>query len=302
MLPPSASAFATVLGVAQDGGHPQPGCRLPCCAGDARHLPACLGLVDAVSHRRFLLDATPALPEQLARFDRVFPTDHLLDGILLTHAHVGHYTGLLHLGREIASTRAIAVWALPRMAAFLAEHAPWSQLVALGNIHLHVAEPDVEIQLGHQLFAAPILVPHRDEWSETVGWRIRGPERSLLWLPDIDRWDTWDRRLADELSAVDAAWVDGTFWDDGELARDMAEIPHPRVTTTLRLVAGLPDAERAKLRFVHLNHTNPLLDPASPQGAAVRAAGCQVAFEGEQFGLRAAASARDFGRPGGPPA
>jgi pyrroloquinoline quinone biosynthesis protein B len=278
------SPTLVVLGVAQDGGHPQPGCRRPCCAsGVARHLPACLGLLDPASGRRWLLDATPALPEQLARLDVIAPPrGPVLDGILLTHAHVGHYTGLLHLGREVMGTRGVPVYVMPRMAAFLAANGPWSQLVELGNVTLQVG-PDVA--LGERLSARAIVVPHRDEYAETVAWRVQGPSRSALYLPDIDAWDRWDLGLEAALDDVDVAFVDGTFWAEGELTRDMAEVPHPRIRDTLARVAALPAATRDRLHFVHFNHTNPVLDPTSPQAAAVRAAGCHLATEGDLHAL-----------------
>ncbi|MDP2315003.1 MAG: MBL fold metallo-hydrolase [Pseudomonadota bacterium] len=273
--------FLLVLGVAQDGGHPQPGCTRPCCATPGpRHLQASLALVDPDTRQRWILDATPALPEQLARLDDAAPGT--LDGILLTHAHMGHYTGLLWLGREVMATHGLPLYVLPRLATFLRTNGPWSQLVSLGNVTLQVG---AAAQLGPRLRARALQVPHRDEYSETVAWHIQGPTRSALYLPDIDAWESWDLRLEDVLAGVDAAWIDGTFWADGELGRDMAEVPHPRIRDTLARLAALPASERQKVRFTHLNHTNPVLDPTSPEARAVVAAGMSVAWEGERFEL-----------------
>jgi pyrroloquinoline quinone biosynthesis protein B len=216
-----------------------------------------------------MIDATPALPEQLSRLGG-------LDGILLTHAHMGHYTGLLWLGREGMGARAMPLYVRPKLADFLRNNGPWSQLVRLGNVELREVE---SVQLG-ALRATAVPVPHRDEFSETVAWHIEGPNRSALYLPDIDSWEGWP--LEEWLSRVDVAWLDGTFWADGELERDMTEIPHPRVRDTL---ARLPRDLLARVRFTHLNHTNPLLDPASPQCATVIAAGATVAVEGEEVAL-----------------
>lgn len=278
------SPFLYVLGVAQDGGHPQPGCRRACCADPTvRHLPCSIAIVDPDSGERWLLDATPALPEQLARLDAVAPRRpdaQVLDGVLLTHAHMGHYTGLLWLGREVLGTRGVPLHVMPRLATFLTHNGPWSQLVELGNVRLVVG---AEVRLNARLSATALVVPHRDEYSETVGWRVTGPSQSALYLPDIDSWEAWELPLEDVLATVDVAWIDGTFWADGELGRDMAEVPHPRIAATIGRLAALPASERAKVRFTHLNHTNPALNPVSPEAARVRAAGMQVAWEGERF-------------------
>jgi len=273
--------YLVVLGVAQDGGHPQPGCTRACCRpGVTPHLPTSVAIVDPDTRQRWLLDATPALPEQLARLDRSSPGT--LDGVLLTHAHVGHYLGLAWLGREAMGTRGLPLYVQPRMSSFLEKNGPWSQLVALGNVRLVVGE---RVQLNERLSARAIVVPHRDEFSETVAWHVQGPSRAALYLPDIDSLERWGTRIEDALATVDVAWLDGTFWADGELGRDMSEIPHPRISQTMARLAPLAPAERAKVRFIHLNHTNPALDARSPERAAVEQAGFRVAEEGERVEL-----------------
>lgn len=290
----SSGPYALVLGTAQDGGLPQIGCDDERCRRARRdpaqaRLVSSLLLVDPRARKRFLIDATPDLPRQieLARGhpgDRVHagPRPPLVDGILLTHAHVGHYAGLLHLGREVYGSQTTPVLCSARMAAFLSENAPWSLLVETGAIELRVLEPDVPVSLTDDLAVTPILVPHRDEFSDTFAFLVRGPERSLLYLPDIDKWEHWERRIEELLAQVDVAFLDGTFYDAGELpGRDMAEIPHPFIVESIERFRGLPQSERAKLRFLHLNHTNPAADPATAAAASVRAAGMAIAREGD---------------------
>lgn len=291
--PPPSAPFIIVLGIAQDAGYPQAGCRRACCraAWDdparRRHVVS-LAVVNPQTSQRWLLDASPDLPQQLHELDRVTPVSDGpgIDGIFLTHGHVGHYTGLMHLGREVMGTRGVPVHVMPRMRMFLTGSGPWSQLVALGNIDLTTMEEGTAVALGPGLRITPFLVPHRDEYTETVGFRIDGPSRSVLYLPDIDKWERWDVAIEELLEEVDVAYLDGSFFDGEELpGRDMSQIPHPFVIDSMRRWAELPEATRARVRFLHMNHTNPLLDPDSDASRAVREAGFRVARQGERVDL-----------------
>ncbi|MFC2030793.1 MBL fold metallo-hydrolase [Chloroflexota bacterium] len=256
------SVKVILLGTAQDGGLPQAGCDCAHCR-DAHQDPhrrrwvACLGLVDYAARQSWMIDATPDFREQLQLLYRFAPQCPLA-GIILTHAHTGHYAGLIHLGREAWNTRALPTYATARMGDFLRAHAPWSQLIALGNVALHPLVPEQEILLSPRLSLIPILVPHRDEFSDTLAFVVRGPGRRVFYCPDIDGWDRWDRELCAFLSGVDVALLDGTFYSAEELpGRSLAEVPHPLVTDTAERLEGV-DCE---VRLVHLNHTNPLLQP-----------------------------------------
>jgi pyrroloquinoline quinone biosynthesis protein B len=279
--PPAVEAV--VLGIAQDGGVPHFECRQRLCV-EARKDPskrrrvASLGLVDTIAGKRFVIDATPDFAEQVARLGR------LPDGILLTHAHIGHYLGLAQLSREVVNAREMPVYCTPSMARFLRENGPWKRLVALGNIAIREIEPGREFALTDSLHVTALRVPHRDEDSDTVAYLVAGPSRKLLWLPDIDKWEKWDLRVEDVVRDADIAFLDGTFSSAGEIpGRSLAEIPHPLVPET---VARLSEASVPphKVFFVHLNHTNSLLW----DGAAVRQLrrkGFGVAFEGQRVRL-----------------
>ena len=284
--------FAVVLGTAQDGGFPQAGCKKVCCKnawGDAakRRDPASLGLIDPVSGQRWLVECTPSFPRQARRFDAALPKlAGRIDGILLTHAHMGHYAGLLHLGREVMGADGVPVHAMPRMEKFLRTQGPWSQLVQLKNIALRPMRDGRAFALNKRLRVTPFLVPHRDEFSETVGFRIEGPRQKILWLPDIDKWERWKTPLEKALAGVDVAYLDATFYTDGELGgRDMSKIPHPFIAETMRRLKTQPAAVRAKVRFIHLNHTNPAHNPRSAAAKVIRAAGFRVAEQGERVDL-----------------
>jgi pyrroloquinoline quinone biosynthesis protein B len=294
--PPAASPpFLMVLGIAQDGGAPQagssqePGWHDP----SMRRLATSLALVDPASGQRFLFDATPNFPEQLQRLDEAAPPASKpgLAGIFLTHAHIGHYTGLMFLGKEVMGTQGVPVYAMPRMAEFLRTNGPWSQLVKLANIELRPLADGVPVPILHGVTVTPLLVPHRQEFSEVVGFRITGPSTKVLFIPDIDSWAQWDAagtRIEDEIAKVDVAYLDGTFFANGEIpGRDISGFPHPFISASMARFAALPAKEKAKIRFIHLNHSNRALWPGTEERKAVEAAGFRIAAEGERVELGA---------------
>ena len=294
----AALPFIVVLGIAQDAGYPQAGCDRNCCREAwsdpaKRRSAASLAVVDPESHERWLFDCTPDFRPQLRLLDGATdrassadPSLPKLTGIFLTHAHIGHYTGLMHLGREVIGARGVSVYAMPRMSQFLRENGPWSQLVNLENIRLRPLAADQRVQVNSRISVTPILVPHRDEFSETVGFVIAGPEKKALYIPDIDKWERWDRSIETYIRGVDVAWVDGTFFDDDELpGRDMSQIPHPFIRESLHRLGRLPRAIRQRVRFIHLNHTNPALREDSAAQRLIRDAGFHIASQGEIFQL-----------------
>ncbi len=285
--------YMVVLGVGQDGGVPQAGDKDLAKWDDPerRHLVSSLGLVDPRDGRRWLFDATPDFPQQLVELDRIAPHEGTpgLAGIFLTHAHIGHYTGLMFIGHEGIGAVRTPVYAMPRMKRYLESNGPWDQLVRYENIELREMKQDVPVAIAPEIEVTALRVPHREEYSEVVGFRIEGPERSVLYLPDIDGWDDWEAqgiRIEDLLATVDVAYLDGTFFDNSEVpGRDMSGFPHPRISECIERFAPLPAAQRAKIRFIHLNHTNPALELGGEARRRVEAAGMRVAEEGEREDL-----------------
>jgi pyrroloquinoline quinone biosynthesis protein B len=270
--PGDAGWQLVVLGIAQDGGMPHPGCTKPPCsnvrAGTRRaEKVSCVGLVNRDTGAAYMIDATPDFPEQL----HALTGGRAPDGIFLTHAHIGHYTGLMYLGKEAMATKDVSVYATARMATFLRDNGPWSALVADRRIEFRTLTPDSPVELPGGLRITPLLVPHRDEFSDTVGFKIEGPRQKVLFIPDIDKWEKWDRAVRELADQVDVLLVDGTFSSLDELpGRKIAEVPHPLMTETRQRVAGT----KAKLWFIHLNHSNP----------AIAGAG-DVVKEGQRFDL-----------------
>ena len=250
---------AILLGTAQDAGVPQAGCYCSICRQartdpTRRQFAVCLGLIDQTTGQSWLIDATPDFREQLHALQQFAPACSLA-GIILTHAHLGHYTGLMHLGPEAMNSQGMPVFGTQRMIEFLSNNAPWSELVRLNNIKLQLLQPLTETQLSPQLQVQPWPVPHRDELSDVMAFVVRGPTRRLFYCPDIDSWDRWDYELHSFVSKVEIALLDACFFSSAELqGRDLSQIPHPLVTDTAARLAGV-DCE---VQLIHLNHSNPL--------------------------------------------
>ncbi len=283
--PVTPAPYVVVLGVAQDGAVPQAGTKDHSGWLDQQHrrFVVSLGLVDPATNQRWLFEATPDFPEQLHHLDQLVPVEGRpgLDGIFLTHAHMGHYTGLMYLGHEVMGAEGVPVYAMPQMQDFLTTNGPWSQLVKYNNIALRSLKDGVAVTLNERLQVTPFLVPHRQEFSEVVGYRIDGPEKSVLFIPDIDSWQQFDEmgtRIEDLIASVDIAYLDATFYDGNELpGRDMSGFPHPFIVRSMERFADLPTEEKAKVRFIHFNHSNPVLWNASVAAETVRQQGFALA-------------------------
>ncbi|GAB1444947.1 hypothetical protein MASR2M41_05960 [Flammeovirgaceae bacterium] len=210
----------------------------------------------------------------------------IADGIFITHAHIGHYTGLMYLGKEAADTRGINVYAMPRMKEFIETNGPWSQLVSHKNIAIKQIDNEQPISLSENLSVTPLLVPHRDEYAETVGYIIKGPNKSALFIPDIGKWEKWEKNIIEEVKKVDYAFLDATFYSGDEIdTRDISQIPHPFIVESLEKFNGLDSQEKNKIIFIHFNHTNPVINPASDETKNVLSRGYRIARINDIFEL-----------------
>jgi len=280
-----ANVEAVLLGMAQDGGLPQAGCDCPTCRAawedpcQVRQV-ACLGLIDRSARRSWMIDATPDFRDQWHSLQSMAP-ECSLAGIFLTHAHVGHYAGMIHLGREAANAAGLSVHASVRTASFLRCNGPWSQLVAQGNIRLQTVTPGQEVEISPALQLMPYSVPHRDELSDTLAYVVRGPSCRLFYCPDIDGWDLWPHDLRGFVADMDVALLDGTFFSPDELpGRDVRLIPHPLARDTAERLTGVD----CDVRLIHLNHSNPLHHPG-PERNWLAARGMGVGMTGDRWSL-----------------
>lgn len=279
-----------MLGVAQDAGYPQLGCTKECCkaVSDGRETKkhvVSLALVDAKANEYFLFEATPDITSQLSLLQKQHQLESIQPAaVFLTHAHIGHYTGLMYFGREAMNTKSLPVYILPRLDSFLRSNGPWSQLAALNNIELKQMKSDSVVELSSNIKVTALQVPHRDEYSETAGFIIQTQHKKLLFIPDIDKWQKWERNILDLIHEVDYALLDATFYKDGELPnRNMNEVPHPFVEESMALFKNLPATDKQKIHFIHFNHTNPLLKTNSTAAKEVNQKGFNIAREGMIF-------------------
>ena len=274
-----------ILGVVQDGGLPHLGSNKLCCENiEQKRYVTSIMLVNNENNKSYLFDASPDINEQLNFMGDRIKKD--LKGVFLTHAHIGHYTGLMYFGREALNSKLINVYAMPRMKKFLEQNGPWSQLVSLENISINEINSNSKISVDPNVTIQPVEVPHRAEFSETVGYKIYGPNKTVLFIPDIDKWYLWEKSIIDEIKQVDYALIDATFYDSEEVNyRDLSEIPHPFVVESMELFDSISDEEKKKIFFIHLNHTKPLLDKDSDQYKFVKDKGYNVAEEGMKLKL-----------------
>jgi pyrroloquinoline quinone biosynthesis protein B len=274
-----------VLGTVQDGGSPHIGCKKNCCKELFTH-PAqhrnvvSLGIIDPQHQKKFIVECTPDFPVQAKQLLRYasFNNIEMPDGIFLTHAHIGHYSGLMYLGKEAVNADKVNVYAMPRMKQFLETNGPWSQLVNNKNILLNPLLNNQRVIITANISITPLVVPHRDEYSETVGFIIEGPAKNVLFIPDIDKWQKWDKDIIKMIATVDFALIDGTFYDAAEINnRDIATIRHPFIIESMELFKNLSPQEKNKIYFIHFNHTNGVLHVQSKQSKTVLANGFHIA-------------------------
>lgn len=277
-----------LLGTAQDGGLPHAGCSCVQCARARREprfqrFPASAGIVSGDG--RLLIDATSAFAAQTHLLRELSGGDPATGGrygppqtVLITHAHTGHYAGLWQLDRSVMNASGVRVAGPPRTIELLAANEPWAMMQREGFVRFEPLELDIAHALLPDVRVTLLPVPHRAEWrTDTAAVRVEGPHASVLYLPDIDQWQEWSLDVREVVESVDAAFLDGTFWQ-----RPLhAGVPHPPVLETMERLADPVERGRARVSFIHLNHSNPIVDPESDEAVEVRRRGFSVGHEGD---------------------
>ena len=118
----------------------------------------------------------------------------------------------MYFGNEAAGSRDLRVFAMPKMKKFLENNGPWNYLLKQRNIKLIELSKNNTIKISTNFKIKPFLVPHREDYSETVGFEIATSEKKLIYIPDIDNWEKWDISITELIKNIDFALVDGTFF------------------------------------------------------------------------------------------
>ena len=284
------SEFIYILGNVQDAGFPHIGCEHKFCKEKfnefEEYFTTSIAVIDPLNKNYILFETTPDLPYQLNYLEKkIFKKFILPESVFITHAHIGHYAGLMYFGREALGSKDLNVNVLPRMANFLNTNGPWSQLVEINNINIREINFGVKTNHLINISVTPIMVPHRDEYSETAAYEIIGTNKKALFIPDIDKWEKWDKNLIELVQEFDYLLLDATFFDSKEINRDISEIPHPLVSETISLFDNLTNEDKNKVYFIHMNHTNMMLDPKSELTDYVISKGFNIARLGQKLEL-----------------
>ena len=284
------SSYIFILGNTQDAGVPHIGCEQEFCKknrnSNKNFFATSIAVVDPKLSQFTLFEASPDITSQLNYISTsLFKRFILPNNIYITHAHIGHYTGLMYLGRESLGAKGVNVRVLPKMSDFLQNNGPWDQLIKLNNIDLEDISFNKPTSIFKNIEIIPFEVPHRDEYSETAGYIIKGGNKTALFIPDIDKWDKWDKDINEMVKKYDYLLLDATFYDEKEINRDINEIPHPLVKETLSLFKNMSLKDRSKIYFIHMNHTNMMLDPNSKLSRLVLSKGFNIARLGQKLYL-----------------
>ena len=284
------SEYIYILGNVQDAGLPHIGCQHEFCKDKfnefEEYFTTSIAVIDPFNKKYILFEASPDLPYQLNYLDKkIFKQFLLPESVFITHAHIGHYAGLMYFGREALGSEGLKVNVLPKMANFLKTNGPWSQLVEINNINVQEIDFGQKANYLSNISITPIKVPHRDEYSETAAYQIIGKNKKALFIPDIDKWEKWDKNIIALIQEFDYLLLDATFYESAEINRDISEIPHPLVTETMNLLKELTQEDKNKVYFIHMNHTNLMLDPESELSKLVISKGFNIARLGQKLYL-----------------
>src|SRR5437879_4328055 len=297
-----------LLGTAAGGGLPQWNCRCANCEAARQHrispMAHCSLAFSPDGSGWYLVNATPDITQHLARWPELHPRSGIrstpVRGVILTDGELDHVLGLLHLREATrwtlyATPSTIAMLedglrllpALRRYADITVHRLSWDEPLVLdegtARVELHLAAT------GRHL---PRYLGGGAEARDGAGAGVLLTDPStgtrVAYAPCVGQ---LSEALRERLRSADVLLFDGTFWGDDELPRlgisretatGMGHVPVGGPGGSALWLSKLP--ARAKL-YVHINNTNPLLDPASDERAWIRALGLEVASDGWELSV-----------------
>ena len=143
----------------------------------------------------------------------------------------------------------------------------------------------VPLGSGYPAWVPPALAHRLPREEAVLGLLIeqRGGKGRLGYFPACGKITP---ELIAQMDRCDVVLLDGTFWDDYELAhaqrgartaRQMGHVPLGGAEGTLAQLSGLQCPRKI---FLHINNTNPILDRDSSEHRQVREAGWEIAEDG----------------------
>lgn len=292
-----------VLGSAAGGGLPQWNCGCAGCSA-ARLDPALQNgqvslAVSADDTHWFLINASPDLRQQLTATPALHPQalrHSPIAGVILTNGEVDAVAGLLSL-REGSPFR---LYAHPDVLEVLAQNSIFNVLNQglVPRLPMPLDVPiDLELPDGSPsgLSVEAFAVPGKPAWymegaasreGDTIGLHLRGGGQSLFLLPACG---AMTPELAARLTGADLVFFDGTLWTDDEMIRaglshkTGQSMGHMAITGPDGVIASLATLRIGRKVFVHINNSNPVLLPGSPERQEAERAGWCVALPGMEF-------------------
>tara|TARA_Y100001970_G_scaffold268694_1_gene360261 strand:- start:855 stop:1724 length:870 start_codon:yes stop_codon:yes gene_type:complete len=279
-----------ILGTAQDGGYPHIGCKKICCKAawndhSKKRLIASIAIIDKKLKECWIIDSSPDIKFQINMIMDFLNLEDCpkINGIFLTHAHIGHYSGLLEFGKEAMNSFEVPIYAMPKMNDFIKSNNAFNFLIQSSNIKLNTIHHNANLKLNKNISIEPFLVSHRNEMSETVGYKIFSKKNSIVYLPDIDSWDDPYLDIIECVKNNDILILDGTFYDINELGvRNILDIPHPTIKDSINRFSMLGMSDRNKIYFTHFNHTNDVIRDSESRKVLVNE-GYNITNDGDVF-------------------
>jgi pyrroloquinoline quinone biosynthesis protein B len=272
-----------VLGSAAGGGLPQWNCACANCvaAREGKIDPQTQSSI-AISadseefQRRWLINASPDLPRQIETTTRMQPRRDAsrntpIAGVILTNADIDHALGLLLLRQQ---EKPLVVYAADETRAALA----WLDRTLARFCGIDWRKVSLNLQrLNGSIGFRAIELPH----SVAFQFVDEASGRLALVAPAVSE---LTRELSVASGDSDVILFDGTFWSDHELAGVRAGARSSRQMNHLPISGGSLDflrqsPARRKI-YTHINNTNPILMPGSPERAELEQAGIEVARDG----------------------